>query len=160
MVYVVILYATLPFMRQLLNFLKAIFGVETLSLCINSLSVFAAISIIFLIIKKGKKSYFNAAIILIILIMCGFVAINLEIPEERVHFLEYGILGYLVLNATINSWSLPVFSSFIIVSMIGGGDEIIQWFLPSRVGDMRDVFMNSFGGLMGVTIGRLWNDRA
>jgi hypothetical protein len=26
------------------------------------------------------------------------------------------------------------------------GDELIQWLLPNRVGDMRDIYMNSLGG--------------
>jgi VanZ family protein len=41
-----------------------------------------------------------------------------------------------------------------LITLIGVVDEIIQWFLPNRVGDMRDVAMNSFGGLSGLWLGR------
>lgn len=80
---------------------------------------------------------------------------SVDVPVERVHFLEYGILGYLVFMATTDSWKRPFIYSLLLVSIIGIGDETIQWFLPSRVGDMRDVFMNSFGGLLGIGIKRL-----
>ena len=33
-------------------------------------------------------------------------------------------------------------------------DEIIQLFLPNRYGDMRDVVMNSLGGVSGLWLGQ------
>ena len=50
------------------------------------------------------------------------------------------------------SRKLVYLSSFVLVSIIGIGDEIIQQLLPNRVGDIRDVFMNSFGGLLGIGV--------
>ena len=37
---------------------------------------------------------------------------------------------------------------------VGLVDEIIQWFLPNRYGDMRDVVMNSLGGISGLWLGQ------
>ena len=59
----------------------------------------------------------------------------------------------------MNSWRLSVLSSFVLVSIIGIGDETIQRFLPNRVGDIRDVFMNSFGGLLGIGVMGVWNGK-
>jgi hypothetical protein len=39
-----------------------------------------------------------------------------------------------------------------IILFIGVGDEIIQWFLPSRVFDLRDILFNILGGIMGILL--------
>lgn len=31
-------------------------------------------------------------------------------------------------------------------------DELSQWWLPTRVGDIRDVVFNTFGGAWGITL--------
>ncbi|MBN1385060.1 MAG: VanZ family protein, partial [Elusimicrobia bacterium] len=38
------------------------------------------------------------------------------------------------------------------VFFIGILDEVFQWFLPTRVGDIRDVLFNAAGGLWGVVL--------
>jgi hypothetical protein len=35
---------------------------------------------------------------------------------------------------------------------IGMGDEIIQWILPSRHGEIMDVFLNGWGGVLGILL--------
>ena len=44
-------------------------------------------------------------------------------------------------------------SGLLIVS-VGLVDEIIQWYLPNRYGDIRDVVMNSLGGVSGLWLGQ------
>jgi hypothetical protein len=154
-VYVIFIYLTLPLMRPVLNFLYGALGKEVLSLGVNGLIALAIVSFSIYAYKSGFRMYPRLALIFLIMLAGGVVAMGLDIPEERVHFLEYGVLGYLVLKATVDSWMIPFLFSFILVSIMGGGDELIQWLLPDRVGDMRDVFMNSFGGLLGISVGRL-----
>jgi len=43
--------------------------------------------------------------------------------------------------------------SVFIIFLAGAVDEIIQYFLPNRVGDIRDVFFNFVGGLLGLWVG-------
>jgi len=70
------------------------------------------------------------------------------------HFVEYAFLGLLISRAVkvINLQGI-IYTAFL-VTLIGAVDEIIQWFLPNRVGDIRDVFMNSIGGLSGLWLGQ------
>lgn len=158
-VYVTVIYLTLPIMRPVLNFLYKTLGKDVLSLGVNGLLILAILSFLIFIFKNSNQGYGRQALILVILLVGGVVAMGYERPEERLHFLEYGILGYLVLKATMNSWRLSVLSSFVLVSIIGIGDETIQRFLPNRVGDIRDVFMNSFGGLLGIGVMGVWNGK-
>ena len=66
-------------------------------------------------------------------------------PEERLHFLLFGALGWLAPQIMTLPWSI------ISVLALAMGDELLQHFLPSRVGDWRDVGFNvlsASGGLL------------
>jgi VanZ like family len=67
---------------------------------------------------------------------------------QRFHFVEYGLISYLFYRA----WRpledpaiivLPVFAGL----LVGTADEWLQWFIPNRVGEIADIFLN------GVAIG-------
>jgi hypothetical protein len=62
---------------------------------------------------------------------------------ERFHFVEYGLIALLFYRA----WSyvsdgtrliLPVLAGL----LVGIGEEWLQWFIPSRVGELHDVILN------------------
>jgi len=93
------------------------------------------------------------AFIGIVLISFIFL-LQMEIPEERIHLLQYGILGYLCATAVYSS--LKGAFAFVCVllmgTFIGLGDEIIQGFLPSRVFDWWDVSYNFAGVFLGSII--------
>jgi len=62
---------------------------------------------------------------------------------ERFHFVEYGAIAFLFYRAfrSIEDGSillLPVLAGL----LVGTFDEWFQWFIPVRVGEMRDVFLN------------------
>ncbi len=110
-----------------------------------------------------KKNYKSQQFFLIIspLLLLTFLSLHLEVWVERMHFVEYALLGLLI-SRTVNVISLKgLFYSGCLVTMIGAVDEIIQWFLPNRFGDIRDVFMNSIGGLSGLWLGRFlfWDEK-
>ena len=87
----------------------------------------------------------------------------LEIPEERIHLVEYAVLGALLVRSfqqlrvrRIMPWTL------LICMVVAGLDEGFQWILPWRVGDIRDVAIDTAGGLWGAISMRIlldyWND--
>jgi VanZ family protein len=60
----------------------------------------------------------------------------LERVEERVHFISFGLFGFL---------SMIIFAPRVAISLclfVSAGDELLQYFLPDRVGDWRDVAFN------------------
>ena len=62
--------------------------------------------------------------------------LTMPMVEERIHFIVFGIFGFL---------SLRVFGlarGLTIAVAASGLDEALQWSLPDRVGDWRDVGMN------------------
>jgi hypothetical protein len=73
---------------------------------------------------------------------------------ERVHFIEYGVLTFLFYRVwkqacDLSSFVLPVLAGVI----VGTLDEWLQWFIPVRVGEARDVMLNLVSILCGLTFG-------
>ncbi|MBM3284337.1 MAG: hypothetical protein FJY81_00525 [Candidatus Aminicenantes bacterium] len=67
-----------------------------------------------------------------------------RVPEEAVHFLEYGLLGFLLFRAlslSIRDKSIYI-AALLIGSLVGIFDEIFQWIVPGRYWDFRDVGLN------------------
>ena len=82
------------------------------------------------------------------------MSFSLDVWAERVHFIQYGLLGMLVSRANqITSFKMLLASGLFVMS-VGLVDEIIQWYLPNRYGDIRDVVMNSLGGVSGLWLGQ------
>jgi len=72
------------------------------------------------------------------------------LPEEQVYFIEYGILSalvYVALSHGVKSKSIYIISA-IIVFTFGTIDEIIQWVLPNRCFNIRDLVMNGIAGIL------------
>ncbi len=63
---------------------------------------------------------------------------------ERVHFVEFGIVTLLFYRAwrPLNDWSVFVLP-YLAGLLVGTLEEWFQWFIPVRVGEMRDIFLNS-----------------
>jgi hypothetical protein len=101
-------------------------------------------------------------------ISLGYVLLlsRFELPEERLHFLEYGIVGGLVYMALLERqraasvksaepWGnrtglWPAVVAVLITGAVGWIDEGIQEILPNRFYDLRDVAMNAAGGALAV----------
>ena len=88
------------------------------------------------------------------LLLLTYFSLSLDVWVERIHFIEYAVLGLLISRAVNVRTLHGIISTCCLITLIGVVDEIIQWFLPNRVGDIRDVTMNSFGGLSGIWLGR------
>ncbi len=63
---------------------------------------------------------------------------------ERFHFVEFGIVTLLFYRAwrPLNDWSVFVLP-YLAGLLVGTLEEWLQWFIPVRVGEMRDIFLNS-----------------
>ena len=152
-IYVLFIYVSLPFFPAFISILRGFISKELLNLLslVLSLSFFLMLSV-WIYKKKYKLNQF----ILIIspLLILIYLSLSLDVWVERIHFVEYAVLGLLI-SRVVNVRILSrIIYTGCLVTLIGAVDEIIQWFLPNRVGDIRDVFMNSVGGLSGLWLGR------
>ncbi|HYN08329.1 MAG TPA: VanZ family protein [Vicinamibacterales bacterium] len=72
---------------------------------------------------------------------------------ERFHFIEYGLVTFLFYRAALpraaaSAGSLPADLSLVVVPtiaalIVGTADEWVQWFVPRRYGEVRDIFLNA-----------------
>lgn len=77
-------------------------------------------------------------------------------PEEALHLVEYGFLSLLAFRAlsATHPNTASVIGSAVVAALFGIGDELIQWIVPTRAFDFRDIAINASGGmLMSLAIG-------
>ena len=66
-----------------------------------------------------------------------------SIAVERFHFLEYGLITFLFYRAWRPLGDLSIVLLPILAGLIAGtAEEWLQWFIPNRVGELRDIFLN------------------
>ena len=62
---------------------------------------------------------------------------------ERFHFLEYGLITWLFYRGWRPLGDLAIFLLPTLAGIIvGTAEEWLQWFIPNRVGEIRDIFLN------------------
>jgi hypothetical protein len=95
------------------------------------------------------------------LILCVFMLVYLYLlkyqcrfPAERLHLAEYGALAYLLYSALRMDFleGKAYFLGFIAASGFGLFDELIQFILPNRVFEMRDVATNIIAAGLGLLV--------
>ena len=152
-IYVLFIYVSLPFFPAFISTLKGFISKELLNLLSISISIsFFLLLSVWIYNKKYKLNQF--LFIISPLLLLTYLSLSLDVWVERIHFIEYAVLGLLISRAVDVRTLHGIIYTGCLVTLIGAVDEIIQWFLPNRVGDMRDVFMNSVGGLSGLWLGR------
>jgi glycopeptide antibiotics resistance protein len=139
-------------MRPILNFLKGTLG-EAFSPAVYVFLLFVALGIFYLFLKHGR-GWKSLVLLFGILGITAYILPSIKYPEERVHFLEYAVLGimlYFALREGIKVRKV-LLGIPVIVFFIGLGDELIQGILPNRVYQFTDVILNFCGGILGELI--------
>jgi hypothetical protein len=150
-----IIYGTLPFGPKIIRSVCSIIGKEMFSLTIFVLAVFGAIAIsAYTLRSAGSLTTGYLARIVLVGGILYFMGRLITIPAERLHFIEYALLGVAVervLRPHIQDAGRP-FVAMLCAYFIGMGDEAIQWLLPNRHGEIMDVFLNGWGGVLGILL--------
>lgn len=106
--------------------------------------------LLFILWKKRERYQIRKRTLLgaIVFLFCGIAAVQLRylLPVEAVHFLVFSCLGWF--SVTVFG---PLCGVFAVIS-IAVGDEVLQYFLPSRVGDVHDVVINLLSGFIGIIL--------
>ena len=152
-IYVIFIYVSMPFFPAFITALSGFISKELLNLLSLALTFSFFITLSVWIFKKKYKAE-QFLLIISPLLLLSYLSLSLDVWVERIHFVEYAFLGLLISRVVNVTNMYSIIYTGCLVTMIGAVDETIQWFLPNRVGDMRDVFMNSVGGLSGLWLGR------
>jgi hypothetical protein len=144
------IYSTLAVARRISNALR------DANLLRVSVAVAFAVSLIVLVVFVVRSPALRRPrVVLSLLGLAGGYALvvwPMDSPEEKLHFLEYGVVAVLAFFAGPVKW--VGFSRFAFAALFTGAagwlDEGIQALLPSRYYDLRDVGFNALAGVMAL----------
>lgn len=141
------------FTRQVIEFLQALIGGKETTALLGLMMIIACL--VFLIFATKKNIHFiKTPLTILVLIMGLILAWQTEYSAEKIHLLEYGVLGWLAANdlLKINRKEIAIILASFFCLDVGILDELFQAVLPYRVCDIRDVVMNSIGGIWGIIL--------
>jgi VanZ family protein len=150
-----------PFMGQLQSLLRASVSTRAYVWSLGGVvigSIAAAVAAAFIRIKAHRRRRVAAMAVAIGLGLAYTANLSTGDPTidavERVHFIEYGLIAVLFYRVwrragDVSTILMPVLCGFI----VGTLDEWLQWFIPYRVGEMHDVFLNLTALACGVLFG-------
>ena len=150
-----------PFMGQLQSVLRSSVSTRAYVLLLGGAVVAAlVVAIVAAFVRiKGRRALrvaMMAAALMIGLAYGGVMSTGDPSIDavERVHFIEYGVIAVLFYRVwrragDVSTFVLPLLCGFI----VGTLDEWLQWFIPYRVGEMHDVFLNLTALACGVLFG-------
>ncbi|MEO5376945.1 MAG: VanZ family protein [Magnetococcus sp. DMHC-6] len=146
--YLFLLYTILPLTPVAVSYMYTKIGPSVFGIGVNSSLLALTLAGLGLLIYYRITDHW--IYVLLPTICTALVIIRIEKAVERVHFLEYFIVGFLVCKSLrVVSWRLALWATFIVLS-IGTLDEGIQGLLPNRYWDIRDLGMNAIGGGLGL----------
>ena len=145
------IYSTLAVARTITNALRdanllrvsvgVVFGLVTVAL---------AIGVVRSPELRRPRVLFSAAVVAL---AYALVIWPMDSPEEKLHFVEYGVVGVLAFFASPLQWPerRRVVAAALFTGAAGWLDEGIQALLPSRYYDLRDVGFNALAGVMALS---------
>jgi len=148
------IFTTIPFARDIQKFVYATSGKGFFTYAVLFITGIVMLLLLFRLRIKNKEQYFW---ILLSGSLYSYLTIMLrKHPEEAVHLIEYGVLGYLLFRALSNHVQdrTVYITSVLFVSLVGLMDEFIQWMMPERFWGLRDIGINALAG--GIIMLALW----
>ena len=122
---------------------------------VNGVLVFA-LGAVFVWKRNALRSLKTSSgvLLLVVVFMYGWFLQSLTVPEEKVHLLEYGILAVLIyraLRCDCSPWVALAWAQML-TSLLGFGDEGIQYFLPNRYFEWKDVGLNAVSAVLALLL--------
>lgn len=130
----IIVFTFLPSAPYLRDFLKNFLGDKVYKIFWISSGIIFFILIFYFSIKNKKRFIFFIFLIPLFLIKGA--------PEEKFHIFLYFLIGYFS-RKNFKNYGILYFTGLAII------DEIIQYFLPNRYFDLKDIIINLGAGIIG-----------
>jgi len=141
------------FLKQVMDFIKGVTGEGGFLALMRGAGVIFLVSFLILIIRK-RPSFLKCLIFIAVLIVGMWFCWQLKIPEEKIHLLEFALLGWLTSRDLIKPGRKikGVIFALAFTFTVGILDEVFQGVLPYRYFQWCDIGFNSAGGLWGVIL--------
>jgi len=146
-----------PFTGQIRAWIRTTFpGHAVMAVtALASVLLLAALVAAFLRIRERRLARYGAIVAAMALAGIYSTISAGELPEsnavERFHFIEYGLITFLFYRAWLPLADGAVFILPLLAGLIvGTAEEWLQWFIPNRVGELRDIFLNAAAIVSGL----------
>jgi len=149
-IYVAVLFASVPFARDIVVGLRE---QHLLGTSVTLLYFAAVVGLVYHVVFDVRLSDRIAFLALVLLaLVTGSLVLGLAVPEERIHFLQYGLLALLCRRAL--AWHFEprgqVLGAVALASAAGILDELLQGVTPDRVCDARDMMINAVAAFLAI----------
>jgi hypothetical protein len=160
--YVGVVFVTVPFARRVTLALR---NTDMLGATVTGLYA-VAVAVVFYYVLFNLRLADWVAFVVMAALLCvvTVLLLGLAIPEERVHFLQYGLMALLARRACVGTngrsrIGVSIALGWLLTSGLGLLDECLQGLVPSRVFDWRDVGMNTGAAFTALLLDELLHDR-
>ncbi len=147
--WVVVILTSVPLARALQHWVKATVGRQAyLVVVLLAVAVAVVAGAVASWRRLGRLSWRRMPWLLSSGGLCAAYSWHLRhAPEEALHFIEYGVLGLLLVRALrFRLADAALFPAALLIgTMVGVLDELVQWFVPGRFWDVRDIAVNALG---------------
>ena len=146
-----------PFIGQLRAAIQAAFPGQYTRIVASVIAACIAVALVIAAVRiKQRRALRYGCIAAALAIGIGYATLSRTGDPavdvvERFHFIEYGVITLLFYLAwrpvgDLSLMILPVLAGL----LVGTCEEWLQWFVPARVGEVRDVFLNLWAILCGL----------
>ncbi|MBN1522659.1 MAG: VanZ family protein [Candidatus Aureabacteria bacterium] len=145
--------ASAAFARNISSWIRTFFGADYFRYAAHASLVFFAF-ILIVIFLKHHLSVCRCVPFFLLLCVTGIIVFRIKLPEEKIHFLEYGALAFLAARDVFKREKKrgALFAALAFCLFVGFCDEVFQFFLPSRFFDWRDLAFNGIGSAWGAVL--------
>lgn len=157
--WVLFIYATIPLARALQSWVYQHVG-RNAFLVVVGLVLLAGLALALQVVRRQPRPASPAARLWlwsVALILAAGTWHLRRNPEEAMHFVQYGVLSVLLYRALRTRHADPglYVVAFLAGALLGMVDEAIQWIIPRRFFDFRDMFINVFAvGMVQLALAR------
>ena len=147
-----LIYATVPIGRPICDFL---IRKTSFSFFMNAAVLIVLSGLCFYFIRMIRIRRPSSYLILGMTCLAYIAGLKIfTIPAEKIHFLEYGLLAFLIFRAVSFDWAegRAYGPALIMTAVIGWGDEGLQSITPGRYYQTMDVVLNALSGGLGLLL--------
>ncbi len=146
-----------PFIRDIRDWIRGQFPGHFVLVVGSAVAIAIVAAIVYALVSiRDRRGLRYGAIAAAVILGVSYSLWNAQgIAEvdavEQFHFVEYGLITLLFYRAARPLGGASVFVLPVLAGLVVGTlEEWLQWFIPGRVGDMRDVFLNGAAILSGL----------
>jgi arylsulfatase A-like enzyme len=154
LVYTVFVYSTIPLLPEVWATLRE-YTQGAISHLGGVIIAVGALAMIVRLVRKMRGEIWRYFGLVFVAIAYAYLLGEFaRFPAERLHLVEYGFMGYMIFRALrmdvgpasayLGAWAIAV--------LIGVGDECIQWVLPQRFFEVKDIQLNAVSAALGLVV--------